>query len=65
MSTNETQPVVVTPNCCDFGVQYIRKHAADLMDGPDHDGWAICLLKGETFFRENVKWCPWCGKDIR
>jgi hypothetical protein len=35
------------------------------MDGPDHDGWAIALQKGEALFRENVNWCPWCGKDIR
>ena len=66
--TTATQPIQRFPPCCRMGSENIRWHGADLSMGNEKDGW--CLTLGErghgdiSLFRENVKFCPWCGKEL-
>jgi len=61
----DTQPIEISPQCCPKAREYIRLAKSNMMDGPDKDGYALSLAKSlDVVFKENVSWCPWCGKPI-
>ena len=60
----ETQPVAVGPGCCQKAGLYVRLHKAHHLHGPDETGWCLTLYGQYDPVRENVSFCPWCGKEI-
>lgn len=60
----DTKEMAARPGCCERADRYIRIFEADAMDGPDHKGWAVALQGQYDAVRENVGFCPWCGKPV-
>ena len=56
MSLTDTVSGTVRPQCCMF--------APNALHGPDEKGWALTLAGTYDSIRENVKFCPWCGKKL-
>jgi hypothetical protein len=60
----DTRKMTARPGCCGRADRYIRIHEPDPLHGPDHQGWAITLQGQYDASRENIKFCPWCGKAV-
>lgn len=60
----DTQDMQARPTCCAMADEYIRICEPDTLYGPDRKGWALTLHRTSDPVRENVSFCPWCGKGM-
>lgn len=60
----DTKELAARPGCCERGDTHIRIQEPHALHGPDTKGWALALHGQYDLLRENIEFCPWCGKSL-